>query len=189
VPDNLTNAGSAADAEGAPASAASVSASVIVLVQDAALLDMLGQAVEGRRRVWRAENMVHAADLLVAAPYAVLLLDASVTGKRTAEFVERLTGQFTDLPIIVAGRLDDEVGLGQLISNGIVFRFLHKPVSVERARNFIEAAVGSRSHGPAAIGTQARVQTATNRVIAPTHPSHAGWRRGAARAQPRRLGH
>ncbi len=141
MPDNLTTAGKAADAEGTTASAASVSASVVVLVDDATLLDMLGKAVEGRRRIWRAENAMHAADLLVAAPYAILMIDAALTGKRTAEFIDRLRDQFTDLPIIVSGRLDDEVELGPLISNGTVFRFLHKPVSIERARNFIEAAV------------------------------------------------
>lgn len=144
VPDNQITTDDSMDAEERPAPAQSPvtsSASVVALVSDATLIEMLGKAVEGRRRVWRADDIVHAADLLLAAPHAVLLLDAAVTGERTAELVAGVHGQFKDLPIIVSGRLSDEVGLGALISSGVVFRFLHKPVSVERARNFIEAAV------------------------------------------------
>lgn len=109
---------------------------------------MLGKAVEGRRRVWRADDLLHAADLLIAAPNAVLLIDAAVSGERTAELVVSVHGQFTDLPIIVSGRLSDEVGMGPLISSGVIFRFLHKPVSIERARNFIEAAVRRLDEAP-----------------------------------------
>lgn len=142
--DNPFSTDETEDAGTLPESApptARASASVVALVEDAALFEMLGKAVEGRRRVWRADDLLHAADLLVAAPNAVLLIDASVTRERTAELVSGMHGQFTDLPIIVSGRLSDEVGLGPLISSGVIFRFLHKPVSVERARNFIEAAV------------------------------------------------
>jgi TonB family protein len=141
VPNNAISTVDTVDAEAPIVSSKSVSANVVVLAKDAALLDMLTQAVEGRRHIWRADDVVHAADLLLAAPYAVLLLDAALAGRRTAELVERVCSQFPDLPIIVSGRLDDEVELGPLISNGIIFRFLHKPVSVERTRNFIEAAV------------------------------------------------
>ena len=148
MPDFQTSAGPAADAEGSSASAAVASASVVALVHDAPLLAMFSDAVDSRRNIWRAENVMHAADLLVAAPYAVLVLDAALTGKQTVEFVDRLHGQFRDLPIIVCGRLDDEVALGPLISSGIVFRFLHKPVSVERAHNFIEAAVRRLDEAP-----------------------------------------
>lgn len=141
MPNSAINTSNAADAERPLLPSAGISANVVVLAKDTALLDMLTQAVEGRRHVWRADDVVHAADLLLAAPYAVLMLDAALAGRRTAELVERVSAQFPDLPIIVSGRLDDEVGLGPLISNGAIFRFLHKPVSVERTRNFIEAAV------------------------------------------------
>ena len=51
-----------------------------------------------------------------------------MTGAETPELVERLHAQFPDLPIVVAGRRDDELSMGQHISSGAVFRFLHKPV-------------------------------------------------------------
>lgn len=148
MPNNALSTVDTVDAEAPIVSSNSVSANVVVLAKDVALLDMLAQAVEGRRHIWRADDVVHAADLLLAAPYAVLLLDAALAGRRTAELVERVCSQFPDLPIIVSGRLDDEVGLGPLISNGTIFRFLHKPVSVERTRNFIEAAVRRLDESP-----------------------------------------
>lgn len=126
-----------------------MSANVVALSDDAALLDLLKRSMDGRRHVWRADDAVHAADLLVAAPTSVLLVDAAVNAHGTPDVIRRLAAQFPDLPIIVTGRLDDEVELGPLISAGTVFRFLHKPVSLERARNFIEAAVKRLDLAPA----------------------------------------
>ena len=118
----------------------SVATNVIVLANDATLLEVLKHALDPRQRVWRANDAIHAADLLVAAQSGVLFIDVAVTGTDTPELVDQLHTQFPDLPIVVAGRRDDEAALGQHISSGAVFRFLHKPVSSERVRNFIDAA-------------------------------------------------
>jgi TonB family protein len=53
---------------------------------------------------------------------------------------------FPDLAIIVAGRRDDEHDLAPLVSEGVIFRFLHKPASAERIRNFVDA-TQRRAHG------------------------------------------
>jgi TonB family protein len=119
---------------------------VVVLANDATLLEVLRHALDRRQRVWRADDAMHAADLLVAAQSGVLFVDVAVTGAETPELVERLHAQFPDLPIVVAGRRDDELSMGQHISSGAVFRFLHKPVSAERVRLFIDAA--ARRAGP-----------------------------------------
>jgi len=119
---------------------------VVVLASDVTLLELLKHALDPRQRVWRADDPLHAADLLVAAQSGVLFVDVAVTGGDTPELVDKLHAQFPDLPIVVAGRRDDEVALGQHISSGAVFRFLHKPVSAERVRNFIDAA--ARRAGP-----------------------------------------
>jgi TonB family protein len=124
----------------------SAAANVVVLANDATLLEVLKHALDRRQRVWRADDALHAADLLVAAQSGVLFVDVAVTGSETPQLVDSLHAQFPDLPIVVAGRRDDEVALGQHISSGAVFRFLHKPVSSERVRNFIDAA--ARRAGP-----------------------------------------
>jgi TonB family protein len=43
--------------------------------------------------------------------------------------------------IVVAGHRDDETALAGLISAGIVYRFIHKPMSPARAKLFAEAAI------------------------------------------------
>ncbi len=136
--------------EDARPSAGTVATNVVVLAGDPTLLEMLKHSLDGRQRVWRADDPMHAADLLVAAQSGVLLVDAGLTAHETPGLIDRLHEQFPDLPIVVAGRRDDEIELGQRISNGVVFRFLHKPVSAERVRNFIDAAVRRAGDRPVA---------------------------------------
>jgi protein TonB len=114
-------------------------ANVVVLSADPVLIDLLRESVEATHRVWRADGVAHAADLMVASGNAVLLIDAALADHDTKTLVTQLHGQFPDLAIIVAGRRDDEQELAPLVSEGAIFRFLHKPASAERIRNFVEA--------------------------------------------------
>jgi len=114
-------------------------ANVVVLSADPTLIDLLREAVSGHHRVWRADDVTHAADLMVASGNAVLLIDAALADHDTKSMVTQVHKQFPDLAIIVAGRRDDEHELAPLVSEGIIFRFLHKPASAERIRNFVDA--------------------------------------------------
>ncbi|HEU5468836.1 MAG TPA: energy transducer TonB [Steroidobacteraceae bacterium] len=114
-------------------------ANVVVLSADPTLIDLLRDAVAGHHRVWRADDATHAADLMVASGNAVLLIDAALADHDTKSLVNQVHGQFPDLAIIVAGRRDDEHELAPLVSEGVIFRFLHKPASAERIRNFVDA--------------------------------------------------
>ena len=114
-------------------------ANVVVLSADPQLIDLLRDALEGVHRVWRADDATHAADLMVASGNAVLLIDAALADHDTKALVNQVHQQFPDLAIIVAGRRDDEHDLAPLVSEGTIFRFLHKPASAERIRNFVEA--------------------------------------------------
>ena len=122
-----------------PATGATGSANVIVLSADPTLIDLLRDSLAGTHRVWRADDASHAADLMVAAGNAVLLVDASLADHDTRGLVTEVHKQFPELAIIVAGRRDDEAQLAPLVSSGAIFRFLHKPASAERIRNFVEA--------------------------------------------------
>jgi len=128
--------------QAAPAAAPAprpTSANVIVLSADPALIDLLRDSLAGTHRVWRADDLAHAADLMVAAGNAVFLVDASLADHDTRDLVNQVHKQFPDLAIIVAGRRDDEAVLAPLVSSGVIFRFLHKPASAERIRNFVDA--------------------------------------------------
>jgi TonB family protein len=114
-------------------------ANVVILSADPILIDLLRDAVAGHHRVWRADDATHAADLMVASGNAVLLIDAALADHDTRTLVTQVHQQFPDLAIIVAGRRDDEHELAPLVSEGVIFRFLHKPASAERIRNFVDA--------------------------------------------------
>ncbi len=114
-------------------------ANVVVLSADPVLIDLLRDAVAGVHRVWRADDATHAADLMLASGNAVLLIDAALADHNTKDLVNQLHQQFPELAIIVAGRRDDEHDLAPLVSEGVIFRFLHKPASTERIRNFVDA--------------------------------------------------
>jgi protein TonB len=127
------------DAANAQAHARSSGANVVVLSADPALIDLLRESLAGTHRVWRADDATHAADLMVASGNAVLLIDAALADHDTKALVNQVHQQFPDLAIIVAGRRDDEHDLAPLVSEGTIFRFLHKPASAERIRNFVDA--------------------------------------------------
>lgn len=119
-------------------------ANLIVLSTDATLIDLLREAVDGRHRIWRVDDVERAAELVRAARLGVVLLDAALAADGTGELVAALTAALPTVPLLVAGRRDDENALAARISSGEVFRFVHKPVSPERARTFVDAAVRRR---------------------------------------------
>ena len=120
-------------------SSPSAGANVVVLSADPALIDLLRDSLAGNHRVWRADDATHAADLIVAAGNAILLADSSLADHDTRELVTRVHEQFPELAIIVAGGRDDEASLSDLVSQGTIYRFLHKPASADRIRNFVDA--------------------------------------------------
>lgn len=141
----------------------SAGANVVVLSADPALIELSRESLAGNHRVWRADDATHAADLIVAAGNAVLLVDSALADHDTREFVIRIHEQFPELAIIVAGRRDDEAELAELVSRGIIFRFLHKPASADRIRNFVEATL-RRQQQSADIPAAAARQTGTTSV-------------------------
>ncbi len=130
------------------------SANVIVLSADPTLIELLRDSLAGTHRVWRADDAAHAADLMVAAGNAALLIDAALADAKPKDLIAQVHKQFPELPIIVAGNREDEAQLAPLVSEGTIFRFLHKPASAERIRNFVDA-TQRRPDGPTAAPTGA----------------------------------
>ena len=115
-------------------------ANVVLLARDPLLIELLGYTSRENHLIWRAEDPVHAVDLLFSAKRGVLLIDAGLTTHDTPSIVDSIHRQFPKLPVIVIGRQDDEAELGERISDGRVFRFLHKPLSARRIKNFLNVA-------------------------------------------------
>jgi len=130
------------DANPAPAPALMVD--VVVLSGDVALYEAIRNAVGERNPVWRARSAEESVDLLLTGRCGVLLIDMAAVTTRPATLVEQIVDQFPDVVVVVAGRREDESVLAGLISDGLVYRFMHKPLSPKRAGMFLNAAI--RSH-------------------------------------------
>jgi TonB family protein len=114
---------------------------LVVLTSDEVFLQTLREAVGGARRLWHVPSADKVSDLLVAGEVGILVLDVHTLNETSAVFVAQIKRQFPDLVIVVAGNRDAETSLAGLISAGIVYRFIHKPMSPGRAKLFADAAV------------------------------------------------
>ena len=120
---------------------------VIVLTTDLGLLEILQDASGPEHILWHAQSTDEAVSLLVGGRCGVLIFDLQVL-RNTAEALRgsvgallvRLQLQFPELVLLAMGRREEENSIGPLVTSGRVYRFLHKPVSPERAALFISTA-------------------------------------------------
>lgn len=117
---------------------------VVVLTGDLGLFEATRHAVGERNPVWRARSAEESVDLLLTGRCGVLLVDMAAVTVKPATLIEQIVDQFPDVVVVVAGRREDEPVLAGLISDGLVYRFMHKPLSPKRAGMFLDAAI--RSH-------------------------------------------
>jgi hypothetical protein len=178
---------------------------LVVLTGDDAFLQTLREAVGGARRLWHVLSADKVSDLLVAGEVGILVLDVQALNEIPGVFVGQIKRQFPDLVVVVAGNRDAEISLAVLISAGLVYRFIHKPMSPGRAKLFADAAVkkyeeqrrriaatppirrASRSNRAAliggAIGALGVIAVATW-ALHRTRPAHRMRRACPIRAQP-----
>jgi TonB family protein len=114
---------------------------VVVLTADPELFESARAAVGERNPVWRARSSDEAADLLITGRCGVLLVDMAAVSTRADTLIQQIVEQFPDVIVCVAGTRADEPLLAPLISDGLVYRFMHKPASARRAGMFLQAAI------------------------------------------------
>jgi TonB family protein len=114
---------------------------LVVLTADDVFLQTLREAVGGARRLWHVPTADKVSDLLVAGEVGIVVIDVQALHEGARVFVQQIKRQFPDLVLVAAGHRDDETGLAGLISSGMVYRFIHKPMSPARAKLFAEAAI------------------------------------------------
>jgi hypothetical protein len=113
----------------------------VVFTTDLAFLQTLREAVGDARRLWHVPSADKVGDLLVAGEVGILVLDVQSEADAARRFVAQIKRQFPDLVVVAAGNREAEAALARLISEGIVYRFMHKPMSRARAKMFADAAV------------------------------------------------
>jgi TonB family protein len=129
---------------------------LIVLSRDEALIRTL-KMIGSEYDVFSVSAESDFATHLLGQSTGVAILDASAVASPIERLTERLRAQFPELVLIVAGSVDDQSALATQITNGTVYRFLHKPVSDQRVRLFVDAAWRRHSEehasGDAGAGT------------------------------------
>ena len=128
----------------APPGAAARRPRVAILGSDAALELALREGAAGVSFV-TAHTPTALADVLGARPCDALIVDVTALGATPSRTLALLAGQFPDLPIVAVGSRSDEAAVAGLISSGQVYRFLHRPLSPERARSLLGAALRRRT--------------------------------------------
>jgi TonB family protein len=136
-----------------------------VLTRDAALVETL-KALGSEHTVVTVAAESDLAGELVGKHMGVAIIDASSLATAVEKLTDQLKSQFPDLVLIVAGSINDQTALAAQITNGTVYRFLHKPVSEQRVRLFVDAAW--RRHGeeiPTAAAPEERIGPSRNQLF------------------------
>lgn len=122
-----------------PSAAAMVD--MVVLSGDTLLFEAIRHAAGSRTAVRQAESAGESVELLLSGRCGVLVVDMAALSAEPASFVRQVLSQFPDVVVVAAGQREDEPVLASLISEGLIYRFMHKPISPRRARMFLDAAV------------------------------------------------
>ncbi len=130
-------------------------APLIALTHDERLLGTLRAVTEPAHPVRVAGSEIDFAQALMAQHAGVAVLDCAAVATPIAQLAGRLHGQFPDLVLIVAGGAEEQGVLTNHITDGTVHRFLHKPVSEQRVRLFVESAWRRHLEGARAPRTDA----------------------------------
>jgi protein TonB len=117
---------------------------VVLLSADDLIFETTRNAIGEPHRVWRAQTAEDAIDQLVSGRCGVLVIDLGTSSLEPVGLVRHVTGQFPDVVVVATGRQTDATLLGSTISEGLVYRFMHKPLSPNRAGMFLDHAL--RAH-------------------------------------------
>ncbi len=135
---------------------------LVVLTRDAALLQTVQRVAVGQGHDC---SIIHSepdlASQLAADRAGVAIIDAAAVSTPIATLTQQLAAQFPDLVLIVAGDARDQAALTAHVTTGTVHRFLHRPVSDERVKLFVESAWRRHDHEPPPILAHASAPAVT----------------------------
>jgi len=115
---------------------------LLLLTHDDSLIEALSGVVpSGCLSIVRDE--IALANELMSGQAGVVFIDAGAGAAQaalTAQLTQRLHGQLPDVVFVVAGDGAAQNELAALITDGTIYRFVHKPVSAQRVKLFVDAA-------------------------------------------------
>jgi TonB family protein len=121
---------------------------LLALTHDRKLIETLRQVADPAHEVYAAGSEIDLAGALMAHHTGVVVLDVAALATPAGQLAARLHAQFPDIVLIMAGGAEHQTAVAAQITEGSVHRFLHKPVSEQRVRLFVEAAWRRYAEGP-----------------------------------------
>jgi TonB family protein len=125
-----------------PAGGARVGETLVLLTHDESLIEALATVVPGDGLTVVADES-ELAHHLFSANAGVAFIDAAALDSRPGmaeQLTLRLHNQLPDVVLVVAGDGVAQTELAGLVTDGTIYRFVHKPVSEQRMKLFVDAA-------------------------------------------------
>jgi protein TonB len=177
-----------ADAAPGPERAAPESCPIVALSDDPLLLEALAGLSVAGTGVMSSPSSDRFIDQLVAnsAGAGIAIIDAASVSSSLKGFLATLREQFPQLLVMLTGPAHLQAQFEEQITDGTIFRFLHRPASSQRLRLFIDAALRKLATPEPAAGKARAVSAAaaappialpvatpyTARPMAPQPPIH-----------------
>jgi TonB family protein len=114
---------------------------IAALTQDRALIGLLRSTVDTTSDLILVSSEDELRPHLNSRRVSVALLDSMFIEGDLASLAERLRETWPDLVLVVVGTAEEQSKVASQITSGVVYRFLHRPVSAPRVRLFVEAAL------------------------------------------------
>ena len=114
---------------------------IAALTQDRALIGLLRSTVDPSHDLILVSSETELAPHLNSRRVSAALLDSMFIEGDLAAMAERLRSTWPDLVLVVVGTAEEQSKVAGQITSGVVYRFLHRPVSAPRVRLFVEAAL------------------------------------------------
>ncbi len=114
---------------------------IAAISQDRALIGLLRSVVDPTNDLILVNSEAELTPHLNGRRVSVALLDSMFIEGDLAALAERLRANWNDLVLVVVGTAEEQSKVASQITSGVVYRFLHRPVSAPRVRLFVEAAL------------------------------------------------
>ncbi len=114
---------------------------IAAITQDRALIGLLRSVVDPTTELILVTSEAELVPHLNSRRVSVALLDSMFIEGDLAALSERLRETWADLVLVVVGTAEEQSKVASQITSGVVYRFLHRPVSAPRVRLFVEAAL------------------------------------------------
>ncbi len=129
------------DFESSPPAALQAAVAIAAITQDRALVGLLRSTIDPTHDLILVNTEEELRPHLNRRRVSACLLDSMFIEGDLASLAERLRETWPDLVLVVVGTAEEQSRVASQITSGVVYRFLHRPVSAPRVRLFVEAAL------------------------------------------------